>query len=83
MDPCLAWSECAHGSAGAVEDKLQGVFTYKATTPRDGRRGPRGQHRAQQILQERALAEGMAAENPMAAEDASLAAAEAQLPAYL
>ena len=56
---------------------------YSPTTPRDGRCGPRGQHRAQQVLDERALAEGRAADDPTAAEDASLAAAEAQLPHYL
>ena len=56
---------------------------YSPTSPRDGRRGPRGQRRAQQVLDERALAEGRAADDPTAAEDASLAAAEAQLPHYL
>ena len=56
---------------------------YSPTTPRDGRRGPRGQRRAQQVLDERALAEGRVADDPMAADDASLAAAEAQLPHYL
>lgn len=56
---------------------------YSPTTPRDGHRGPRGQRRAQQVLDERALAEGRVADDPTAAEDASLAAAEAQLPHYL
>ena len=56
---------------------------YSPTTPRDGRRGPRGQRRAQQVLDERALAEGRVTDDPTAAEDASLAAAEAQLPHYL
>ena len=56
---------------------------YSPTTPRDGRRSPRGQRRAQQVLDERALAEGRVADDPIAAEDASLAAAEAQLPHYL
>ena len=50
---------------------------YSPTTPRDGRRGPRGQHRAQRILDERVLAEGRVVDDPTAAEDASLAAAEA------
>ena len=56
---------------------------YSPTTPRDGRRGPRGQHRAQWILDECALAEGRVVDDPTAAEDASLVAAEAQLPRYL
>ena len=56
---------------------------YSPTTPQDGRRSPRGQRRAQQVLDERALAEGRVADDPTAAEDASLAAAEAQLPYYL
>ena len=56
---------------------------YSPTAPRDGHLGPRGQRRAWQILQERALDEGVAAKDPMAAEDASLAAAEARLPPYL
>ena len=50
---------------------------YSTTPPRDGRRGPRGQRRAQQVFDERALAEGQVADDPTAAEDASLAAAEA------
>src|SRR6185437_11730635 len=56
---------------------------YSPTTPRDGHRGPRGQRRAQQVLDERALAEGRVADDPTAAEDASLTTAEAQLPHYL
>ena len=56
---------------------------YSPTTPRDGCRGPRGQRRAQQVLDERALAEGRVADDSMAAEDTSLVAAEAQLPHYL
>ena len=56
---------------------------YSPTTPRDGRRGPRGQRRAQQILDERVLAEDRVVDDPTAAENASLAAAEAQLPHYL
>ena len=56
---------------------------YLPTDPHDGRRGPRGQCRAQQILDERALAEFRVADDTMAAEDASLVAAEAQLPHYL
>ena len=53
---------------------------YSPTAPQDGRRGPRGQRRAQQRLDEHALAEGRIADDLMEAEDASLAAAEAQLP---
>ena len=56
---------------------------YSPSAPRDGRRGPRGQRRAQRILDERVLAEGTVADDPTATEDASLAAAEAQLPHYL
>ena len=56
---------------------------YSPTNPRDGRRGPRGQHRAQQILDDRVLADFRVVDDAMAAEDASLAAAEAQLPHYL
>ena len=56
---------------------------YSPTTPRDGRRGLRGQRRAQRILDERALAEGVVVDDSTAAGDASLAAAEAQLPHYL
>ena len=56
---------------------------YSPSAPRDGRCGPRGQRRAQRILDERVLAEGTVADDPTAAEDASLAAAEAQLPHYL
>ena len=59
------------------------LTVYSPTTPRDGRRGPRGQRRAQQVLDERALAEGRVADDPTVAEDASLATAEAQLPHYL
>ena len=40
---------------------------YSPTTPRDVRRGPRGQRRAQQVLDERALAEGRVAYDPTAA----------------
>ena len=53
---------------------------YSPTAPNDGRRGARGQRRAEQRLTERAQAEAPAAEDPFAAADASLAAAEAQLP---
>jgi hypothetical protein len=53
---------------------------YSPTTPRDGHRGLRGQ---QWILDERALAEGIVVDDPTEAEDASLAAVEAQLPHYL
>ena len=53
---------------------------YSPTTTRDGHRGPRGQRRAQRILDEHALAEGRVVDDPTSAEDASLAAAEAQLP---
>ena len=56
---------------------------YSPTTPRDGHRGPRGQHRARQVFDEQALAEDRVADDPTAAEDASLAAVEAQLPHYL
>ena len=56
---------------------------YSPTDPRDGQRGPRGQRRAQQILNERALAEFRVVDDTMAAEDASLVATEAQLPHYL
>ena len=56
---------------------------YSPATPRDGRRGSRGQRRAQRVLDERILAEGRVADDPTVAEDASLAAAEAQLPHYL
>ena len=50
---------------------------YSPTAPRDGRRGPRGQRRAQQMLDEHALDEGRVAADPTAAKDASLAAVEA------
>ena len=56
---------------------------YSPAAPRDGRRGPRGQRMAQQILDKHALAEGRVVDDPTAAEDASLAAAETQLPHYL
>jgi len=56
---------------------------YSPTTPRDGHRGPRGQRRAQRILDECVLAEGRVVDDPTAAEDASLVVAEAQLPHYL
>ena len=56
---------------------------YSPTSPDDGRRGARGQRRAKQRLRERAQAEAGAAEDPFAVADASLAAAEAQLPHYL
>jgi len=56
---------------------------YSPTTPRDDRHGPRGQRRAQRTLDERGLAEGRVMDDPTAAEDASLAMAEAQLPHYL
>ena len=64
--------------------QLRTHFTvYSPTAPRDGRCGLRGQRRAQQILDERALDKGRVAAGPTAAEDALLAAAEAQLPHYL
>ena len=56
---------------------------YSPTSPDDGGRGAQGQRRAKQKLRERAQAEAAAAEDPFAAADASLAAAEAQLPHYL
>ena len=55
---------------------------YSPTSPNDGRRGARGQRRAEQRLRERAQAEAVAAENPFAAANASLVAAEAQLPQF-
>jgi hypothetical protein len=55
--------------------------TYMCTGSRDGRRGPRGQRRAEQILQERA--EAKAGADPMAAETEALAVADACLLAYL
>ena len=74
-------------SQNAHMDELEQSRThfsfYSPTTPRDGRRGPRGQRRAQQILDERVLAEDRVVDDPTAAEDASLAIAEAQLPNYL
>ena len=68
----MSWSTRGHTS----------VF-YSPATPRDGHRGSRGQRRAQQILDEHVLAEGRVVDDPTAAEDASLTAAEAQLPYYL
>ena len=56
---------------------------YSPTSPTDGRRGARGQRRAEQRLREQAQTEAVAAEDTFAAADASLAAAEAQLPHYL
>ena len=56
---------------------------YSPTSPTDGRRGARGQRRAEQRLREQAQAEVAAARDPFTAVDASLAAAEAQLPHYL
>ena len=52
---------------------------YSPTAPSDGRRRARGQHRAEQILRERAQEEAAAGEEPFVAEDASVAIAEAQL----
>ena len=52
---------------------------YSPTGPCDGRRGPRGQHRAEEIIQQRTEAEA----DPMVEETESLAAAEARLPHYL
>ena len=66
-----------------LEQSRMSFTEYSPTAPRDGRRGLRGQRRAQQRHNKRALAEGRVADDPMAAEDATLAAAEAQLPAYL
>jgi hypothetical protein len=66
-----------------LEQSRTSFKEYSPTTPRDGHRGPRGQRRAQQRLDERALAEGRVADDPIVAEDASLATAEAQLLAYL
>ena len=74
-------------SQNAHMDELEQSRThfsfYSPTTPRDGRRGPRGQRRAQRILDERVLAEVRVVDDPTTAEDASLAAVEAQLPHYL
>ena len=50
---------------------------YSPTSPNDGRRGARGQRRAEQRLREQAQTEAAAAEDPFAAADASLAAVEA------
>jgi len=50
---------------------------YSPTSPSDGCRGARGQRRAEQRLREQAQTEAAAAEDPFAAADASLAAAEA------
>ena len=66
-----------------LEQSRTHFIFYSPTTPRDGRRGSRGQRRAQRILDERVLAEDRVVDDPTAAEDASLAAAEAQLPHYL
>ena len=66
-----------------LEQSRTHFTVYSPTAPRDGRRGPRGQRRAQQLLDERALAEGRVEDDPTTAEDASLAAVEAQLPHYL
>jgi len=56
---------------------------YSRTAPDDGRRGVKGQRRAEQRLREHVQAEAAATEDPFAAADASLAAAEAQLPQLL
>ena len=56
---------------------------YSPTSPDDGRRGARGQRRAEQRLRERAQAEAATTENPFTAADASLVAAKAQLPQFL
>ena len=66
-----------------LEQSRTHFTVYSPTTPRNGRHGPRGQRRAQQLLDERALAEGRVEDDPTTAEDASLAAVEAQLPHYL
>ena len=66
-----------------LEQSRMSFTEYSPTAPRDGRRGPRGQRRAQRILDECVLAEGRVVDDPTTAEDASLAAAEAQLPHYL
>ena len=72
---------------GAMMHNLESSTTsfkdYSPTSPNDGRRGARGQRRAEQRLRERAQAEAAAAEDPFAAADTSLAAAEAQLPHFL
>ena len=52
---------------------------YSPTGPHDGRRGPRGQRRVEEIIQQRTEAEA----DPMAEETESLAAVEARLPHYL
>ena len=52
---------------------------YSPTGPRDGRRGPRGQRRAEEIIQQGTEVEA----DPMAEETESLAVAEARLPHYL
>ena len=66
-----------------LESSTTSFKDYSPTSPNDGRRGARGQQRAEQRLREQAQAEAAAAEDPFAAADASLAAAEAQLPHYL
>ena len=68
---------------GLLEQSRTHFTVYSPTTPRDGRRGPRGQRRPHQVLDERALAKGRVVDDPTAAKDALLAAAEAQLPHYL
>ena len=72
---------------GAMMHNLESSTTsfkdYSPTSPNDGRRGARGQRRAEQRLREQAQTEAAAAEDPFAAAEASLAAAEAQLPHFL
>ena len=66
-----------------LESSTTSFKDYSSCSPNDSCRGARGQRRAEQRLRERAQAEAAAAEDPFAAADASLAAAEAQLPHFL
>ena len=82
----ISWilARLAQGSCMSQLEQSRTRFkVYSPTNPRDNQRGPRGQRRAQQILDERALAEFRVVDDTIAAEDASLAAVEAQLPHYL
>ena len=60
-----------------LEQSRTHFTVYSPTAPRGGHRGPRGQRRAQQMLDEHALDEGRVAADSIAAEDASLAVVEA------
>ena len=66
-----------------LESSTTSFKDYSPTSPNDGRRGARGQRRAEQRLRERAQSEAVAAEDPFVAADASLDAAEARLPQFL